>query len=47
MSRHDRLIICVDPLLPNPGTNSLRTSILQTDKYDHVVLYDHVIRNKI
>ncbi|XP_026472482.1 uncharacterized protein C4orf22 homolog [Ctenocephalides felis] len=44
-NRHDRLIICPDPSLPSPGSNTTRTRIF-TDRYEHVVLYDHVVRSK-
>lgn len=46
MSRHDRKRLTVDPSLDTPGSNSTRT-IIFSDRYDHVVLYDHIIRAKI
>lgn len=46
ISRHDRKHILVDPTLETPGSNTTRT-IVYSDRYDHVVLYDHVVRMKI
>lgn len=45
ISRHDRKHISVDPALEIPGNNTTRT-IIDTNLYDHVVLYDHVMRMK-
>lgn len=46
ISRHDRKQIIVDPSLETPGNNTRRT-IIFSDRYDHVVLYDHIVRTKI
>lgn len=45
INRHDRKHISVDPSLESPGSNTTR-SIVYSNRYDHVVLYDHVMRNK-
>nr|CAD7460476.1 unnamed protein product [Timema tahoe] len=44
-NRHDRKVVCVDPNLPTPGTNSTRI-IVKSTTYEQVVLYDHVVRRK-
>lgn len=44
-SRHDRHQILVDPH-SKPGNGTTRT-IVYSPHYDHVVLFDHVVRNKI
>jgi hypothetical protein len=44
-NRYDRRIICVDPA-QEPGTNTTRKRI-ESDMYDHVILYDHVVRQRI
>lgn len=44
-SRHDRHQILMDPLAESSG-GTTRTRVRSGD-YDHVVLYDHVVRNKI
>ena len=46
LCRHDRKTICADPLLASPGSNTTRT-IIFSEKYDHVILFDHVIRRKL
>lgn len=46
MNRHDRKTINVDPLADSVGSNTTRT-IINSKKYDHAVLYDHVVRTKI
>lgn len=44
-SRHDRQHILMDPLAKcSRGTT--RTEV-HSSNYDHVVLFDHVVRNKI
>lgn len=42
---HDRKQITVDPLAETPGSNTTRT-IIYSKKYDHIVLYDHIVRRK-
>ncbi|KAF5307689.1 hypothetical protein FQR65_LT06744 [Abscondita terminalis] len=44
-NRFDRKLVCVDPAA-SPGTNTTRIRIM-TDMYEHIVLYDHVIRQRI
>lgn len=46
MNRHDRREIIVDPLAKSPGSNTTRT-VIESDLYDHVVLFDHVLRTKL
>lgn len=43
--RRDRKTINVDPRAPTPGDNSNRT-VLVTNEYTQVTLYDHVTRRK-
>lgn len=43
--RQDRKHIRVDPMLEDPGVNTKRL-VVQTERYDHVVLYDHLMRLK-
>lgn len=43
--RHDRKIVLVDPTLDDPGSNTTRL-VVDSDKYDHIVLYDHIVRMK-
>lgn len=43
--RHDRKLIRVDPTLEVPGSNTTRT-VVQSERYEHVVLYDHLMRLK-
>ncbi|XP_014480350.1 PREDICTED: uncharacterized protein C4orf22 homolog [Dinoponera quadriceps] len=43
---HDRQMITVDPAAASPGVHSTRVRI-RCPSYEHVVLYDHVIRSKI
>ena len=43
--KRDRKTINVDPRAPTPGDNSNRT-VLQTDEYTQVTIYDHVTRRK-
>lgn len=43
--KRDRKTINVDPKAPTPGDNSNRT-VLQTDEYTQVTIYDHVTRRK-
>lgn len=45
-NRFDRKIVCVDPLATTPGNNSKRTRIV-SDDYEHVVLYDHIVMQRI
>lgn len=45
LNRHDRKIICPDPVLSSPGSNTTRTVIISSPRYDHCVLYDHVLRS--
>lgn len=45
ISRHDRKHIRVDPSLESPGNCTTRT-LVRSDRYDHIVLYDHVVRMK-
>ncbi|GJQ84006.1 hypothetical protein Trydic_g10473 [Trypoxylus dichotomus] len=44
-NRYDRKVICVDPAVP-PGSNSTRLRI-HTDLYENVILYDHVVMQRI
>ncbi|XP_044272124.1 cilia- and flagella-associated protein 299-like [Tribolium madens] len=44
-NRYDRRIICVDPS-QDPGANTTRKRV-ESDIYDHVILYDHVVRQRI
>lgn len=43
--KRDRKTINVDPRAPTPGDNSNRT-VLKTDEYTQVTIYDHVTRRK-
>jgi len=44
-NKRDRKILNVDPTVSSPGDNSSRT-VIETSKYIHVVLFDHVTRRK-
>jgi len=44
-NKRDRKILDVDPLAASPGDNSSRT-VIETPKYEQVVLYDHLTRRK-
>ncbi|XP_029161596.1 cilia- and flagella-associated protein 299-like [Nylanderia fulva] len=43
---HDRQTITVDPAVASPGVYTTRVRI-RCPFYEHVILYDHMIRNKI
>lgn len=43
---HDRQVITVDPTAASPGVDTTRVRI-HCPFYEHVILYDHVIRSKI
>lgn len=43
---HDRQVIIVDPIAASPGVQTTRVRI-HCPFYEHVILYDHVIRSKI
>lgn len=43
---HDRQVITVDPAVASPGVQTTRLRV-HCPFYEHVILYDHVIRNKI
>ncbi|XP_070158115.1 cilia- and flagella-associated protein 299 [Polyergus mexicanus] len=43
---HDRQVITVDPTVVSPGIDTTRVRI-HCPFYEHVILYDHVIRSKI
>ncbi|XP_015603125.1 uncharacterized protein C4orf22 homolog [Cephus cinctus] len=43
---HDRKLIWVDPGAPSPGVNTTRVRI-HSDKYEQIILYDHIVRSKI
>lgn len=43
---HDRKLIWVDPAAPSPGVDTTRVRVY-SDKYEHVILYDHVVHSKI
>ncbi|XP_011632555.1 uncharacterized protein C4orf22 homolog [Pogonomyrmex barbatus] len=43
---HDRRMITVDPAAASPGVQTTRVRI-PCPHYEHVILYDHVIRSKI
>ncbi|XP_017784223.1 PREDICTED: uncharacterized protein C4orf22 homolog [Nicrophorus vespilloides] len=45
-NRFDRKIIYVDPNLLSPGSNTTRTRI-ESSTYEHIVLYDHVVIQRI
>ncbi|XP_037076711.1 cilia- and flagella-associated protein 299-like [Pollicipes pollicipes] len=45
-SRRDRKVVSVDPRTETPGDSSTRT-LVQSSNYTQVVLYDHIIRQKI
>lgn len=45
-NKKDRKTINVDPKAETPGDNTERT-VLETDEYEQVVLYDHVTRRKV
>ncbi|XP_063709026.1 cilia- and flagella-associated protein 299-like [Culicoides brevitarsis] len=47
LNRHDRKVICPDPALETPGVNTTRTVILDSPRYNHCVLYDHVLRKMV
>lgn len=47
LNRHDRKVICPDPALVSPGTNTTRTIILNSLRYNHCILYDHVLRKMV
>ena len=42
---HDRHFINVDPGLPSPGIYTTRIRI-RSEEYEHVILYDHVLRSR-
>ncbi|XP_076624828.1 cilia- and flagella-associated protein 299 [Colletes latitarsis] len=42
---HDRQLITVDPRIPSPGVDTTRIRV-RCPEYEHVILYDHVIRCK-
>ncbi|KAL3877889.1 hypothetical protein ACJMK2_035533 [Sinanodonta woodiana] len=44
-NKRDRKIINVDPKAPSPGDNSTRT-VIESNKYTQVVIYDHITRRK-
>uniref|UniRef100_A0A1Y1NJQ3 Cilia- and flagella-associated protein 299 n=1 Tax=Photinus pyralis TaxID=7054 RepID=A0A1Y1NJQ3_PHOPY len=44
-NRFDRKVVCADPAA-NPGIGTTRIRI-NTDMYEHIVLYDHVVRRKV
>jgi len=43
---HDRSLITVDPAAASPGIHTTRIQI-HYSFYEHVVLYDHVVRSKV
>ncbi|EZA53158.1 hypothetical protein X777_06237 [Ooceraea biroi] len=43
---HDRQLITVDPTATSPGVHTTRVRI-RCPFYEHVILYDHVVRSKI
>lgn len=43
---HDRQVITVDPAAASPGVQTTRIRI-RCPFYEHIILYDHVIRSKI
>ncbi|XP_032686570.1 cilia- and flagella-associated protein 299-like [Odontomachus brunneus] len=43
---HDRQMIIVDPAVASPGVHTTRIRI-HCPFYEHVILYDHVVRSKI
>lgn len=43
---HDRQVISVDPAVASPGVHTTRVRI-RCPFYEHVILYDHVVRSKI
>lgn len=45
-SRRDRKVVNVDPRVETPGDSSTRT-LVSSPNYSQVVLYDHIIRQKI
>ena len=45
-SRRDRKVVSVDPRAESPGDSSTRT-LFSSPNYTQVVLYDHIIRQKI
>lgn len=47
LNRHDRKVICPDPGLTSPGTNTIKTLILDSPRYQHCVLFDHVLRKMV
>lgn len=47
LNRHDRKVICPDPALVSPGTNTTRTIIVNSLRYNHCILYDHVLRKMV
>ncbi len=44
-SKHDRYQFSIDPLKV-PGHGTTRT-VVRNSRYDHVVLYDHVVSGKL
>lgn len=44
-NKRDRKILNVDPKAPTPGDNSTRT-LVETNQYIQVVIYDHITRRK-
>lgn len=46
MHKGDRKMICVDPLQEKFQMNAKRT-MAHSDKFGHVIFYDHIIRRKI
>lgn len=47
LNRHDRKVICPDPNLISPGINTTSTILINSARYNHCVLYDHVLRKMI
>lgn len=45
-NRFDRKIVCVDPMMTSPGNNTKRTRVV-SDDYEHTVLYDHIVMQRI
>ncbi|XP_015179629.1 PREDICTED: uncharacterized protein C4orf22 homolog [Polistes dominula] len=43
---HDRKLINVDPKAIRPGINTTRIRV-HSDAYEHVILYDHVVRSTV
>lgn len=47
LNRHDRKVICPDPSLVSAGVNTTKIVILDSPRYEHCVIYDHVLRKMI